>query len=337
MTGRRLSLVSVAASWLLISVGLAIAPSWAHGQELATPANQSEAKQHFSRGVELYQEQSLDAALVEFERTYELYPNYKLLYNLAQVQSERHEYIAALSLYKQYLAEAGNNLSEERRRRVAEEMRKLGDRVGNLWVTSNQDGAQLFVDDKPAARLPVADYVIVNSGIRHIRLEKPGFKTTEETLKVAGGDRLRLNLPLVEESAELPQVATPAPKVVAPPPPPAAVAPPPTTPTANIDSTPLIISATVAGILTVGAATLAVLASRADSRLDDRLQEYPADEDAVDKARSRVRLLSYATDGLTVGAVVATAVALYLLLDQSHEDEPASAFVLGPNGIGGRF
>lgn len=292
-------------------------------------ANQNEAMQHFRRGVELYQEQSLEAALVEFERAYELYPNYKLLYNLAQLQSERHEYVTALTLYKRYLAEARGDMDDERRRRVAEEIRRLNARVGTLWVTSDQDGAQLFVDDQPVAQLPLSDYVTVNTGIRQIRLEKSGFKTTHETLKIAGGDRLRLNLPLVPESVEVKVQPAPSSPIIVQP----VVAEPP----AKINSTPFIVSAAAAGVLTVGAATFGVLANSADGRLDKELQDYPADQDAVDKARSRVRLFALATDGLIAGAVVASALALYFLVDPPLDSDTESPVGLGPDGITGRF
>jgi tetratricopeptide (TPR) repeat protein len=49
----------------------------------------SEARMRFTRGVKLYHEGSYDAALAEFTKAYRLAPNYRVLYNLAQVQAER--------------------------------------------------------------------------------------------------------------------------------------------------------------------------------------------------------------------------------------------------------
>src|SRR5687767_10373630 len=48
------------------------------------------AQSHFRRGVDLYEERNYDGALAEFSRAHELVPNYRVLYNLAQTQVERH-------------------------------------------------------------------------------------------------------------------------------------------------------------------------------------------------------------------------------------------------------
>src|SRR5688572_22988168 len=76
---------------------------------------QATAAEHFERGIELYQEGSLDAALVEFERAYESVPDYRVLYNLAQVQTQRGEYVEAIVLFERYLREGGAGIDTERR------------------------------------------------------------------------------------------------------------------------------------------------------------------------------------------------------------------------------
>src|SRR5262245_61950348 len=50
-----------------------------------TPEILAEAKQRFDRGYELYEEGEYPLALIEFNRAYELVPNYKVLYNIGQV------------------------------------------------------------------------------------------------------------------------------------------------------------------------------------------------------------------------------------------------------------
>lgn len=328
---RRLAIGACAA---LSLAWLTIAPRPAHAQYEETDPTKLEAMEHFNRAVELYREGSLEAALVEFERTYELYPSYKLLYNLAQLHSDRHDYVAALQLYRRYLAEGQDAIDEERHQHVTEEISRLSLRVGSLWVASEQDGAELFIDGTSVGSLPLSEPLLVNSGVRDIRLVKEGFLTAEESLRVAGGDQLRVNLPLVEKPdvVALPVVeaAQPVPEAT----------PAPTTLSAESEDrenhTPFFISIALAGALTAGAATLGVMTALSDRRLDDALGQYPADLDAVDNARSRTRTYATVTDGLAIGAAVMAGVAFYFLLDPPSEERETQAW-LTPGGLEGRF
>jgi hypothetical protein len=66
---------------------------------VVSPEQVSSARVHFLRGVESYKEGAFDIAVVEFTRAYEIAPNFRVLYNIAQSQAERHDYAAALSQY----------------------------------------------------------------------------------------------------------------------------------------------------------------------------------------------------------------------------------------------
>ena len=93
-----------------------------------------EAQAHFKRGVELYEDNDLAAALVEFRRAYDLVPNYRVLYNLGRVASALHDYATALRHYRQYLAEGGSQVVPSRRLEVEGEIVKLTSRVGQVRV-----------------------------------------------------------------------------------------------------------------------------------------------------------------------------------------------------------
>ena len=117
---------------LLVSLGLRAAPSlaseptpsqgWRAQPEPASSARSDEARaadvaqarQHFARGVELYRGGAYDAALAAFTRAYELAPTYRILYNLAQVQAQRQDYVQALELFARYLGEGAAAPAEAR-------------------------------------------------------------------------------------------------------------------------------------------------------------------------------------------------------------------------------
>src|SRR5687768_14883146 len=99
---------------------------------VAEPGSVDEARARFQRGVELYREGSFDAALAEFNKAYQLAPNYRVLYNLAQVQTERHDYIAAVKMMEKYLEEGGGDIAPERKDQVTKEIATLRGRVTEL-------------------------------------------------------------------------------------------------------------------------------------------------------------------------------------------------------------
>src|SRR5512145_1254691 len=78
---------------LLVFVGFgatanlaAARPGASNPQSSESGSAVEEASQRFQRAVKLYRERSFDAALAEFNRAYELSPDYRVLYNLGQVQ-----------------------------------------------------------------------------------------------------------------------------------------------------------------------------------------------------------------------------------------------------------
>ena len=88
------------------------------------PAAASEAPAHFRRGVELYEEADFATALIEIKRAYELFPNYKVLYNIAQSHYQMQNYALALQNFERYLAEGGTSIAEERKNEVTRELER---------------------------------------------------------------------------------------------------------------------------------------------------------------------------------------------------------------------
>ena len=81
-----------------------------------SPEQKAQASQHFRRGVELFQEEAFRAALAEFQRAYEIAPDYRLLYNIGQTKLELHDYLGAAQSYERYL-QAGYSTSRRAARR----------------------------------------------------------------------------------------------------------------------------------------------------------------------------------------------------------------------------
>jgi hypothetical protein len=278
---------------LCLLCGLALPLASAAQQNVGE--REQEAGARFERGVELYGEGNLDAALVQFERAYELIPNYRVLYNLAQLQAERHEYVAALSFYERYLEQGGDEVPEARRVESLAQIESLRERVGQLWVESDVAGAKLFVDDELVAELPLSSPIPINAGLRHVRLEKSGYTPVFRKLKVAGGDtpRVRIMLRAAVAGAAAPSDSTAS----------AAGARP--------DYRPLWVASAATVALAGATVTMGLLARGENQDLDRSLDLFPGRPEEVQHHRSRVKTYAALTDGLGAVSLVSLGLSLY--------------------------
>jgi len=279
-------------------------------------ASTTEARERFQRGVALYREGSFDAALAEFRRAYELAPNYKVLYNLAQVQVERHDSVAALSLFGQYLQQGGSDLDAERRAQVERDMQSLRGRVADLTVESNVVGAQLSIDGVEAGTLPLAGPVQVNSGVRQITLVKPGYQSVSKSLTIAGAQPLKLSLPLQPLDGRAPENAAGAAATKA-----AATDKPAESSSPGL-SAPFWVSAVATGVFAGAAVTFGVVSLNRNQKLDDELNQYPTDPAGIDSARSSLQTSAVLTDVFTGASIVAAAAAVYFAVTSSNSEAP---------------
>jgi len=274
----------------------------------------TEARERFQRGVTLYREGSFDAALAEFKRAYEIAPNYRILYNLAQVQVERHDSVAALNLFGQYLQQGGSEIEADRRAQVERDMQSLRGRVADLSIESNVSGAQLTVDGVEAGTLPLAGPVQVNSGVRQVVLSKSGYQSVTKSVTIAGAQPLKLTLNLEPVDARAPAAAAGVSKTTS----------EPKSEQSHGLSAPFWVSAVATGLFTGAAVTFGVVSLNRNQKLDDELNRYPANPQAVDDARSSLKTSALLTDVFTGAAVVGAITTVYFAVTSGgSSSEPA--------------
>jgi tetratricopeptide (TPR) repeat protein len=278
----------------------------ANAEEPTTPA-QSEASSRFERGVELYADGALDAALAEFERAYQLTMDYRVLYNVGRVQMERHRYVEAIDALERYLG--GSDIAESRREQVQADIAKLRARIGQLWVQSNVAGAELFVNGTSRGTLPLSGPIALNPGPCDVRVEKAGYTSTGQSLTIAGGDAPRVTLQMMPSA---PVVSSPNSSSL------------PSTPKARYNYTPFWISAASAAALGGGAAVMGVLTLQKQNELEAELADPPSNADAVEAMRNEGKVMAAITDGLAIGAIVAGGIGVYYLIDPPKKKDHAT-------------
>lgn len=157
------------------------------------PTKVDQARAHFDRAVEYYEDSDFSAALLEFRRAYALQHAYQLLYNLGQVSAELRDYAGAERYFRRYLVEGEGSLTPERRSEVVEELGRLAGRVGALRLSTNQHDAQIRIDKQLVER-PEAGPVRVSAGQRQVVAQKAGYAPVRRTVDVLGGEMLDVAL-----------------------------------------------------------------------------------------------------------------------------------------------
>ena len=170
--------------------------------QAAMPSAEARARAsaHFRRGVELFQEEAFRAALVEFQRAYEIAPDFRLLYNIGQTKLELQDYLGAAQSYERYLSEAYLDISPERRTEVEGALSALRERVASVNITVNRKDAEILLDDVKIGTSPITSAVMVNVGRHRVTARTKYGATDTEMVDVAGGDTANVTLELAAPS-----------------------------------------------------------------------------------------------------------------------------------------
>ena len=176
-------------------------PPAAPAAEAATPAADdvtAQAREHFGEATKLYKDGDFDAALVQFERAYELKPNYRVLYNIGQTYFQLRQYVEARDAMTRYLKEGGDQVDAERQAAVNKDLADLQRRLAKVTIKVNVGGATVLVDGKNVGTTPLSEPVVVSEGQRSISVEAPNRGVLQRQIRVAGGDQQVLTLTFQE-------------------------------------------------------------------------------------------------------------------------------------------
>jgi hypothetical protein len=302
------------------------APKPADAKPAETKSSEAkEAEQHFARARQLYDEGDFGLALVEFRRAYDLSPNYRVLYNIGQVNIQLFNYAAARAALEKYLQDGGNEISAGRRTQTEADLKMLRERTAYLRITSVPP-AEVSIDDMPVGKTPFEEPLLVNAGQRKIIVSHAGYTPVTRFVTLAGGDRNDLKI-------ELTALPTDSGK-------PVIVFGPTTT---HKNYTPAVIGWIATGALALGAGIMGGLYLSKESEID-RLSN-PAivvrRQDALDASASATRL-AVGADVLGIAAVGAGLVSLYFTLRPPRTETTTTttgALRITPtaNGLGGTF
>lgn len=338
-----------ASSAAVVEAGAEQRPDETEGLEQA----RAEAAERFSRGLGFYRDGDYALALIEFDRAYQLVPDYRVLYNIGQVSIQLSRFARARAALEQYLKEGGASLSDERTAAVEADLRMLVARTAFLNLEMAEGGAEVFIDDRSYGVTPLREPILLAAGEHRLLVRKPGFEEASQRLTLAGAEELTLEISLVQLSPQEPiVVATPVEPQTS-----SAPTPPPAAPVAlerRHGPSAALIGWITTGTLAAGAVVTGVLglAAKADYDELDSTPNLPDGE--LESAAGKAQALLTTADVLGAAALVSGGVSLYLTLRKRPtvalhpaasqlgsrvSSEPRTQLVVSPSRISlqGRF
>lgn len=285
-------------------------------------AAKQEAARRFEHAIKLYEDADYTVALAEFERVYELVPNYRVLYNIGQVNIQLGRYARAYRALKEYTARGGAELPADRRASVQADLEQLSGRVAHISVVVDQPGAEVSIDGTFVGKAPLAEPLVVDVGERSLRVSLTGYTAQTRSVTLAGGDSRDASFILQQETPASAVTPTPAPTAVP------ALQPRPTdsAPPARPSRTWIGWSST--GALAAGAVVAGVLGASAASDLDKLRGTSGATRPELDRALSRAETRLLVADILAASAVVCGGVTLYFQLSRPSPNKAAAPLKL---------
>jgi len=280
-----------------------------------------EAGERYARGLALYGDGEFLLALVEFERAYEVAPDFRLLFNIAQTKVQLQEYLGAAQSYEAYLVQGAASLPPERRAQVEEALKALRERVGRISVQVNRDNVDVFIDDQKVGRAPITQALTVNVGRHRVAARGADGANDAQVIDLAGGDIVEVRLNLAAPSAA-PSAAAPVQTAV------------PDAPLSGMKKGAIGTWAG-GGAALIGGLVTGLMTMSSGDKLDKLLETREVDQKAAEDRRDTTRTLALTTDVLIgVGAALAVTGTLLWVLDKPAEKQTAKTAPLRDVRVG---
>jgi hypothetical protein len=184
-----------------LALALALVTRGVAAQTPPSPAAVAEARERFQRGVALSEERNHNAAMVEFQRAYELTRNPAVLFNISATHELTGHYVEALDAMLEYERLAPRETVAQRRGEIDATLARLRGRIGTLVIRFEAEGLEVRVDGLQRAVTEARAGLRVAAGRHRIALSAPHFTGREEELDLAGGSTVVLSEPLSPERA----------------------------------------------------------------------------------------------------------------------------------------
>jgi hypothetical protein len=186
--------ISVVGCCGLMSVPAFLAAQSGNDVFASDNTGREDARARFREGQILFAEERYAEAAARFRESYDLSPNFKLLYNIAQSDAAARQYDLALEAFEQYLVGGGDEIPPDRQAEVRGEIDRLRAMVGTLLIDTHR-GAEVSVNGRLRGVAPIHGGIPITAGMPHlVTVKHDGRKLPEETVRVMGGQTVSLTV-----------------------------------------------------------------------------------------------------------------------------------------------
>lgn len=159
-----------------------------------------DAKRSMENGAKLQSEKSYSEAIVAYEQAYRLGHDPAALFAIAQCNRLSHHPASAYETYERILAAHDTQLTPEQRDNAQKGLAEEGQLTGGIVINVSEADADVEVDGKPWGKPGALKHHRLFAGKPHtLRVVKPGFTTSEQSITVAAGENKTVDVKLVAD------------------------------------------------------------------------------------------------------------------------------------------
>lgn len=173
------------------------------------------AHEHFDKGLTAWNDQRFGEAIGEFEKAFELWPDYRVLYNIGKVRVALGRSVEAVDAFETYLAQGGDELAQDRKQEVRDAIAAQMSHIATLDVKVSIEGAEVRIDGKLIGRSPLAGALRITEGKHTLEALSPGRTTQLRELELQGATSTEVVLTFPPPVRLEPRPAGPAPLLTA--------------------------------------------------------------------------------------------------------------------------
>jgi hypothetical protein len=142
-------------------------------------------KNEYEAGKILFEDRDYTTALLKFQDIYSKTKETRLLWNMAACLKNLRHYAKALDVLRQYV-EAGDKLTPQELKDARDVMGAIEPFTTSVTFKVSEADAELFLDDESIGRSPLTQALVLDIGMRHLRVRKAGFRAVDKEIAIGG-------------------------------------------------------------------------------------------------------------------------------------------------------
>jgi hypothetical protein len=155
-----------------------------------------EAKADYEAAKLLHGDGDFAGALVKFKGAYEKSTDPRLLWNIAACEKNLRHYASVLAYIRQYLHDGDAILSADDKAEAEALLPAIEPFTSALELSVSEPDAKVYVDDTLVGVTPLDKPIVVDIGVRKIRVAKDGFEELTKDVPIGGSPKIHLDVKL---------------------------------------------------------------------------------------------------------------------------------------------